>query len=92
MSRALCLFAYDVCDPKRLRRVRRHLIGFRVGGQKSVFECWLTPAELVSIRRGLADLIEPDADRVHVLALDPRMKPHCFGVARSFAQPAFMIL
>lgn len=57
-----------------------------------MFECWVTPAELVCIRRDLVDLIERDVDRVHVLALDPRMKPHCFGVARSFAQPAFMIL
>jgi CRISPR-associated protein Cas2 len=35
----------------RLRRVHKYLIGYKVGGQKSFFECWLTAAELRDVRR-----------------------------------------
>lgn len=42
--RALYLVAYDIADPRRLAHVHR-LLGWKVGGQKSFYECWLTPVE-----------------------------------------------
>jgi CRISPR-associated protein Cas2 len=91
-ARSLYLVAYDVADPRRLGRVHRFLLGWKVGGQKSFYECWLTPAELGQVLDGLRDLIDADADRVHVFQLDPRMKPKCFGVATSSSSPVFTIL
>jgi CRISPR-associated protein Cas2 len=91
-QRTLYLVAYDVCNPRRLHRVCRYLTGFKVGGQKSVFEIWATPAELRHIRAELDQLTEPDEDRLHILALDPRMQPRCFGRATSFEQEFFSIL
>jgi CRISPR-associated protein Cas2 len=91
-KRTLYLVAYDVCEPHRLQRVCRYLTGYKVGGQKSVFEIWATPAELASIRRDLAELMEPAEDRLHVFALDPRMKPRCLGQARHFDQQHFAIV
>lgn len=90
--RCLYLIAYDVCEPRRLRRVCRYLTGYKVGGQKSVFEIWVTAAELRQIRADLGQLMDAAADRLHVLALDPRMKPRCVGLASTFAQQHFCIV
>ena len=42
MSRTLYLIAYDISHPKRLNRVRHFLKNYSTGGQKSVYECFLT--------------------------------------------------
>lgn len=91
--RALYLVCYDISSPQRLRRVRHYLQGFKVGGQKSFFECWLTPPELRSVRGTLDAMIEKESDRVHIFQLDPRMQPQCHGVASAMALDApFLIL
>ncbi len=92
MNRSLYLIAYDICDPRRLHRVCKYLSGFKVGGQKSVYECWVTPAELRVIRLELDKLMEAGEDRLHILALDPRMNTLCFGLAKPFVQTFFSIL
>lgn len=45
MTRQLYLVAYDVRDPKRLRRTHHVLKDFACGGQKSAFECYLSQIE-----------------------------------------------
>lgn len=92
MARTLYLVAYDVCDPCRLQRVCRFLTGFKVGGQKSVFEIWVTASELRQIRAALGGLMQPEEDRLHILALDPRMFMKGLGKARAFAPGHFSIL
>ncbi|GHT89579.1 CRISPR-associated endoribonuclease Cas2 1 [Betaproteobacteria bacterium] len=92
MSRTLYLVAYDVCNPRRLHKVCRYLTGFKVSGQKSVFEIWVTPAELAEIRVGLDDLMDMTEDRLHIFALDPRMTPLCFGRGDTFKAQFFSIL
>ncbi|MCX8086383.1 MAG: CRISPR-associated endonuclease Cas2 [Rhodocyclaceae bacterium] len=91
-QRLLTLVAYDICEPKRLHKVCRYLTGYKVAGQKSVFELWVTPAELLRIRADLEELIDPDEDRVHFLGLDPRMKPQLFGRATHFTEHFFAIV
>jgi CRISPR-associated protein Cas2 len=90
--RTLYLVAYDVCNPRRLHKVCRYLTGFKVGGQKSVFEIWVTPAELTQIRADLEQLMDAGKDRLHIFALDPRMKPHCLGNGTHFEPTFFSIL
>lgn len=90
--RNLYLVAYDIRHPRRLSRVCRYLTGYKVGGQKSVFEIWATTAEMRHIRADLEKLTEPDKDRIHILTLDPRMKPRCFGRAASFTARHFAIV
>lgn len=80
-ARTLYLVAYDISDPKRLARVHRYVLGWKVGGQKSFYECWLTKAELALVMEQLGELIDPLEDRIHVFQLDARMPPKCFGVA-----------
>jgi len=91
-QRTLYLVAYDVCDPRRLHRVCRYLTSYKVGGQKSVFEIWATDAELREIRGELDRLMLQDEDRLHILALDPRMMVRCKGQGRSFEQKFFSIV
>lgn len=91
-QRTLYLVAYDVCDPRRLHKVGRFLTGYKVGGQKSVCEIWATNGELRQIRAELEKLMEADEDRLHILALDPRMKPRCLGLATSFSKTFFSIV
>lgn len=80
--RSLYLVAYDISHPKRLARVLRYMKGWKAGGQKSFCECYLTPAECRRTARDLQDLIDPQEDRVHIIALDPRMEPFLYGTAR----------
>lgn len=91
-ARALYLVAYDVCNPRRLQQVCRYLTSYKVDGQKSVFEIWVTPGELRRIHADLERLMEPAEDRLHILALDPRMKPRLFGRATHFTTPFFAIV
>lgn len=81
--RSLYLVCYDISCPRRLHRVHRFLRGFKVGGQKSFFECWLTPPELKDIEQTLESFMELSEDRVHIFQLDPRMKPDCHGKGTS---------
>jgi CRISPR-associated protein Cas2 len=92
MSRSLYLVAYDVSSPRRLHQVCRYLSGFKVSGQKSVFEIWVTPAELSGIRLELEKRMDAVEDRLHIFALDPRMTPLCFGCAQRFEGDFFSIL
>ena len=91
-ARTLFLVCYDISCAKRLYRVHRFLLGYKVGGQKSFYECWLTPAELRDVRRTLEALIDPTADRAHIFQLDPRMKNERLGVAIPPATAVFMII
>ena len=87
--RRLYLIAYDVFDPGRLNRVRELLKAYSTGGQKSVYECWLTPAELTEVTETLRRLIDATVDRAHVVTLDGRSRPHTLGIAVPPADPAF---
>lgn len=91
-NRTLYLVCYDIAQPRRLYRVHKFLLGYRVGGQKSFYECWLTPAELRHVHETLESLIDPVEDRVHFFALDPRMRPDCLGLASAPALTAIFIV
>lgn len=91
MARTLYLVAYDVADAKRLARVCRYFKSYRVAGQKSVPEIWVTPAELALIRTDMEKLLSDEEDRLQMLQLDPRMKNHCLGQAHSFNASFFSI-
>ena len=90
--RTLYLVCYDIASPKRLYRVHKFLIGYKVGGQKSFFECWLTAGELRDVRRGLAERLNESDDRAHIFQLDPRQQISCLGNAQPVNRGAFMIL
>ncbi|MDR2506985.1 MAG: CRISPR-associated endonuclease Cas2 [Candidatus Accumulibacter sp.] len=88
--RSLYLVCYDIADPRRLHRVHKFLMGYKAGGQKSFFECWLTAGELAQVRRGLLERMNVDEDRAHIFQLDPRQRSQRFGVAAPV--PEFFVI
>lgn len=91
MPRTLYLVAYDICEPKRLSRVGRYFNSYRVAGQKSVPEIWVTPTELQRIRTDMGCLLDAAVDRLQLIALDPRMRRRCLGQAHTFSTPFFCV-
>jgi CRISPR-associated protein Cas2 len=91
-ARTLYLVCYDIACPQRLQRVHKFLLGYKVGGQKSFFECWLTAGELNAVRAGLGERMDARDDRAHIFQLDPRQRISCLGTAQSVKHTSFMIL
>jgi len=56
------MVCYDVRDPKRLRRVARHMEGYGERMQYSVFRCWMTPRESERLRWELTEMLTPEDD------------------------------
>lgn len=92
-NRRLFLAAYDVTDPKRLRRAHRVLRSYATGGQKSVFECFLTDRERKALVRDVASVIDTDEDRFFILSIDKRARVHTFGIGRPpVDRPVFFVI
>ncbi len=91
-NRTLYLVCYDIRCPRRLYRTHRYLLGYKVGGQKSSFECWLTPAELREVQQTLQTLLLQSEDRAHIFQLDPRQRVERLGIATPPPATAFMIV
>lgn len=92
MARTLYIIAYDISDDHRLAKVHYFLKNFSTGGQKSVYECFLTDAELERVKNSLKELIHPFEDRIHIFALDGRSKTHTLGIAIQPRDPKFFII
>jgi len=58
------LVCYDICDPKRLRKVARTCEDFGLRRQYSVFVCRLTATNLVRLKSRLYDVINLQEDQV----------------------------
>ena len=89
MPRDLYIIAYDISEERRLNRVREYLKAFSTGGQKSVYECFLTEGELHEVWRELEGLIDPEEDRVHCFRLHGRSRVHTVGIAVPPKDPDF---
>lgn len=92
MPRALYLVAYDIRHPRRLARALKVVRAYATGGQKSVHECWMLPAERASLQQELETVIDRGEDSVLFIRLDPRLKPRILGIARMPADPAFFFV
>ena len=65
------IVSYDICDPKRLRQVFKAMRAWGDHLQLSVFECQLTPMDLVRLRAELTGIIHHDEDQVLFVDLGP---------------------
>ena len=92
MKRTLFLIAYDISNARRLARVHYFLKGYSTGGQKSVYECFLTTGELNSVQQGIRELIEEADDRIHIFTMDARSRTHTMGVAIQPHDPAYFYI
>jgi CRISPR-associated protein Cas2 len=92
MNRTFYIIAYDIREPKRLNRVRYFLKGYSTGGQKSVYECFLTDGELKFVLSKLKRLIFEAEDRIHIFRLDGRCRTHTMGIALQPKNPNFFYI
>lgn len=65
------IVTYDICDPKRLRRVFRICQDYGNHLQYSVFECDLSSQERVELETKLKEVIHHDDDQVLFIGLGP---------------------
>ncbi len=89
MHRDLYLVAYDVRDPRRLRKVHRVVVAHATGGQKSAFECFLTEAERNRLAEDLAGVMDLSKDRAHIIRLRRNCQVVTLGVAVPPRDPVF---
>jgi len=69
--------------------VRYFLKGYSTGGQKSVYECFLTDGELRYVMRKLEGMIRREEDRVHIFTMDGRSRTHALGIAVQPKDPQY---
>lgn len=69
--RSSYLVCYDICDDKRLRKTFQIVRGYGDHLQYSVFECQLTPSDLVKLRSELSAIIHHTEDQVLFVDLGP---------------------
>ena len=77
------LVAYDISDPKRLRRVAQTCEDFGYRKQLSVFLCRLSPTEFVRLKSRLCDVIHLEQDQVLFIPLCPK----CVNGIESLGRP-----
>lgn len=80
MIRHLFLIGYDIRCDRRRRAALKAVKANAIGGQKSIYECWMTHGELQQTLSKFRTLINPREDRVVFLRLDPRATVHTLGV------------
>jgi CRISPR-associated protein Cas2 len=77
------LVAYDICHPKRLRKVAQVCEDFGFRRQYSVFLCRLAAVDLVRLKSRLYDIIDLAEDQVLFIPLCNR----CAGAIEALGRP-----
>jgi CRISPR-associated protein Cas2 len=77
------LVAYDIADPKRLRKVAQTCEDFGNRRQYSVFLCRLSATDLVRFKSRLYDIIDLQKDQVAFVPLCNR----CAGQIETLGRP-----
>lgn len=87
--RALYIAAYDVASPSRRRQLHGTVKGYATGGQKSVFECFLSSSERRTLLAQARSVINEREDRFALLRVEERAQPVLLGIATAPADPSF---
>lgn len=93
-ARSFYLLAYDIADDRRRAKIARALESLAERVQDSVFEAWLTQAELDRLLRKTGKIMkmEEDSLRVYFLCQDCRGKVRAVGAGRVTPPPGVVIL
>lgn len=75
LEEMLRLIAYDIADPKRLRRVALICEDFGMRVQRSLFECWLDEPRFRDLMARLHATIDPATDRIGAYTLEAGSVP-----------------
>ena len=89
---SLYIATCEVADPRRLHRLHQAIRQYATGGQKSVFECFLTPAMRRALIGRALSIIDEGKDRFALLQVEERTKPILLGTAIPAADPNFQYI
>jgi CRISPR-associated protein Cas2 len=87
--RQFYLAAYDIGDHRRRSAVLALVRAYATGGQKSVHEVFLTPAEKSELLHNVSLVLDEEYDRFLLLRLDASARCHTLGRALPPADPDF---
>jgi CRISPR-associated protein Cas2 len=88
-NRIFYIAAYDIRSPRRLRAALRVVRGYATGGQKSVFECFLTDAEKKALLSQVRSVIDEERDRFLLVKVAGNRKSVAIGIAVPPADPEY---
>jgi CRISPR-associated protein Cas2 len=91
MYRQPYIAAYDITRNSLRRAALRLLRAYATGGQKSVHEVWLTPAEKRAVLGGMEEILD-DGDRFMLLRLDPRSPAVAIGRGQVPSDPDYFYI
>lgn len=85
---------YDIADDNRRRRLSDALLDFGTRVQESVFQCQLEPALAEEMMTRIERTIEPNSDKVHVLAMCENCAKRVvlYGKAEVASDPEYLII
>jgi CRISPR-associated protein Cas2 len=86
-DRSLYIAAYDVAHERRRRACLALARGYATGGQKSVYECFLSPGEKTALLHAISLIQDEAEDRFLLLRLDPRAAVFTLGIAEVPVDP-----
>ena len=88
-QRLLHLACYDVSEPRRLIAALKLARVYATGGQKSVHELFLTPAERIALVEDMSALLALETVRFLLLRPAPRSRVPTLGKAVQPADPDY---
>lgn len=89
------IVTYDICDPKRLRKVFKLMKGYGVHVQLSVFRCDMDMRTLFELRGRLSEIIAHDVDQVLFVDVGPsdgRAATSIRAIGKAYVPPAGIAL
>ena len=93
MARAFYLISYDIPDNKRRLRIAHLLEGYGERVQYSVFEVWVTEAQLGKLRPQLAREVKEDGNvRIYALCAACRDRREVLGEGKPTEEPGLIII
>lgn len=91
MSRSLYLISYDIAHNRVRGQIATLLQPWRVGGQRSVAECWLSRTEFSQLWLQLQERINPQTDSLLALRHDQRSQNQTLGQGSIYAGKPFIV-
>ena len=85
--RDLFIVCYDIANTKRRVQFRKALLPYSTGGQKSCYECWLTPSDFVNLNTVLHALLDAKEDKCSGQVISDTLK-ECF---RAFSAQMLLV-
>ena len=87
MQRSLYLAAYDIEEPRRLSAALAVVKRYATGGQKSAYECFLTPEERHRLIAEVQQVLDLELDRFLLASISPVTEIRVLGRAQLPADP-----